>query len=324
MVAVFPLIALVTAFFGTLLFTAILIPVLKKKRLGQSILAIGPIWHKPKEGTPTMGGIVFLVFIPLGALLGELLFHGSISPTLVFLLLFAVANGLIGVIDDATKLKNKRNLGLLPWQKLFLQSFFVLGYLYLIWMREGFFHDFRLPFFNVAIPFSFPLLFLFFILLLGTVNCVNLSDGIDGLTGSSALVIGVFFLAVGVLFSDGTLLSLGGALSGGMLAFLLFNKNPARIFMGDTGSLFLGALLSGGAFLLPNPCVLPLYTLLFLIEGGSVILQVLCFKRTGRRLFRMAPLHHHLEKCAWSERRIVFAFSLLTALGAALALIALV
>ncbi len=262
-----------------------------------------------------MGGITFLLAVPLFTLLGSLWLEEGVSDTLLFVLLFAIANGLIGWIDDRTKLKNKRNLGLLPWQKIFLQSFFVGGFLYLVFRFSEGEPTPSLPFFGTVIPFGLPLLFLLFVALLGILNCANLSDGIDGLTASSSLVIGLFFTLEGSLFHTNDLLVLGVVLSAVMAGFLFFNRNPAKIFMGDTGSLFLGALLAGAAFLTENPAVLPIYTFLFLLEGGSVMLQVLVFKRTGKRIFRMAPLHHHLEKCGWSEKKIVFVFSLITLLS---------
>ena len=262
-----------------------------------------------------MGGAVFLFIVPLMTIFGTLWFDATLSPTLIFVLLFAVANGFIGLIDDGTKLKNRQNLGLLPWQKLFLQSFFVGSFLYLMYRFSGNAQSFRIPFSNLFTKMNLPLLFLLFIFLLGILNCVNLSDGIDGLTASSSVIIGVFFLLEGVLYHTIPLITLGAVLIGTMLGFLLFNKHPAKIFMGDTGSLFLGALLAGTVFLTDTPAVLPIYSFLFLLEGISVILQVLVFKRTGKRLFLMAPLHHHLEKCGWSENKIVLVFSFITLLS---------
>lgn len=297
----------------------LLIPILRKKKLGQSILTIGPSWHKSKEGTPTMGGAVFLIVLPAFALLGSILSEGLPSKTLIFVLLFALSNGLIGLIDDGTKLRKKKNLGLLPWQKLVLQSLFVGGFLFLLYRFSKDALFLGIPIRGSLSLTGVPLLLLLFILLLGLVNCVNLSDGIDGLTSSSALIIGCFFLLEGVFLRTLPLIILGSVLVGTMSGFLVFNRHPAKIFMGDTGSLFLGGLLAGGAFLTPNLTALPAYTLLFLAEGVSVILQVLVFKRTGKRLFRMAPLHHHLEKCGWSERRIVLVFSFVTLLSCILA-----
>lgn len=292
--------------------TFFLIPLLRRKRVGQTILAIGPAWHKPKEGTPTMGGLIFLFIIPLLTVLAVYLAEGSVPKTLIFVLIFAVSNGAIGWIDDQTKRIKKQNEGLLPWQKLFLQSLFTAGFFYLLLRFADLSPAITLPFSSVTVPFDFPLLFLFFVIVLGILNCVNLSDGIDGLTASSSLIIGVFFTVFGIQHATLSLAALGASLCGTMIGFLLFNRHPAKIFMGDTGSLFLGGLLSSAAFLTKKPSVLPIYSLLFLLEGGSVILQVLVFKRTGKRIFKMAPLHHHLEKCGWSENKIVLVFSLIT------------
>ena len=294
------------------LLTLFLIPLLKRKKVGQTILTIGPAWHKPKEGTPTMGGLVFLFLIPILTLTAVLLTEKKIQSTLLFVLLFAVSNGAIGWIDDQTKRMKKQNQGLLPWQKLFLQALFTAGFFYLLLRFGAPPSVVVLPFLSVSVPFGFSMLFLFFIALVGILNCVNLSDGIDGLTASSSLIIGLFFILFGVKWQGATLAFLGASLVGTMGGFLLFNRHPAKIFMGDTGSLFLGALLSGAAFLTPNPAVLPIYSFLFLLEGGSVILQVLVFKRTGKRVLKMAPLHHHLEKCNWSENKIVLVFSMIT------------
>lgn len=306
-------------FLGSFLSCALLYPpfiaLLERRRVGQSILEIGPSWHKPKEGTPTMGGAVFLIIIPLFAILGEAWLSGTISPALLFLLLFAVSNGLIGVLDDATKLKNKQNQGLLPWQKLFLQSVFTFIFLYLFFRFSHEASALILPFTHKTIDWHLPLLFVFFLAVCGILNSVNLSDGIDGLCASSLFVISLFFLLTGALSEKASLLALGTALCGAMAGFLLYNRHPAKIFMGDTGSLFLGALTAGAAFLTESPATLLIYNFLFLLEGGSVILQVLFFKRTGKRLFRMAPLHHHFEKSGWSENRIVLVFSFITLLS---------
>lgn len=259
-----------------------------------------------------MGGAVFLVTLPLFSVIGAFLLEKEVSSTLLFVLLFALANGLIGLLDDGTKFKKHKNQGLLPWQKMILQAIFTGAFFYLLFAFGEREYGVFLPYVHLSLPWGFPLLFVFFIAALGILNSANLSDGVDGLTASSSFVIGAFFILEGALFSEGALLSLGLSLCGTMLGFLLFNRHPAKIFMGDTGSLFLGALTVGAAFLTENPAVFPIYTFLFLLEGCSVILQVLVFKRTGKRLFRMAPLHHHLEKCGWSENKIVFAFSFIT------------
>lgn len=270
-----------------------------------------------------MGGAVFLVTVPLFSIIGAFLLEKEASSTLLFVLLFATANGFIGLLDDSTKFKKHKNQGLLPWQKLILQAIFTGAFFYLLLSFGDKDYGVLIPYVQLSLPWGFPLLFVFFIAALGILNSANLSDGVDGLTASSSFVIGAFFILEGALFSEGALLSLGLSLCGTMLGFLLFNRHPAKIFMGDTGSLFLGALTVGAAFLTENPAVLPIYTFLFLLEGASVILQVLIFKRTGKRLFRMAPLHHHLEKCGWSENKIVFAFSFITLIACLFAHLAL-
>ena len=282
----------------------LLLPVLIKQKLGQHILEIGPAWHKSKEGTPTLGGISFLLAIPFSVLVALAALQETISYEIILCLLYAVSNGMIGLIDDSTKLKNRKNQGLLPWQKLFLQILFSAAFLFLYHTYVKDLSRLSLPFFSLALPLG---LFSFFVLVfcsVGLVNCANLTDGVDGLAGSVSFILGIFFLAEGLLQKSTELILLGGATCGGMLGFLFFNWYPARIFMGDTGSLFLGALAVSASFLLDMPLLMLVYSLLFIVEGFSVVLQVLHFKRTGKRLFRMAPLHHHLEQCGWSENKI--------------------
>ena len=303
-------------FFGTLTYTALLtrrlIPILRAKKMGQSILKIGPVWHKDKEGTPTMGGIVFLSGIVVLSMLGCFLFEKEGLLPLGIAVLFAVLNGACGIIDDAAKLKNKQNQGLLPWQKIILQSAFAFLFLYLWETKIASSLPLYLPFLPLFIDYSLVAYFLLFLLLVGTVNCTNLTDGIDGLCSTVVFIISVFFFIEGYLAKNVALLSLGASVAGSMLGFLLFNHHPARIFMGDTGSLFLGGLVSSGAFLLGKPLSALVFGFPFVLEGASVILQVLVYKRTRRRLFLMAPIHHHLEKRGWSENKIVYAFMALT------------
>lgn len=304
------------AFVFTVSLTKEFIPILAAKKMGQSILEIGPVWHKAKEGTPTMGGVVFLFGIPVFALFGTLLTQKTIPRTLVILLLYAVANGLCGVVDDIAKLKNKKNQGLLPWQKLLWQGICAFT---LLWALEALTEGvlpLQIPYSSLTLGVPLIAYFLLMLFSVGTVNFVNLSDGIDGLAGATSFIVGVFFATEGYLRENLALLSLGLAMAGCMLGFLLFNHHPARIFMGDSGSLFLGGLTVGGAFLMGEPMTIPIFGAFYVLEGVSVILQVLFFKCTGRRLFLMAPLHHHLEKKGWSENKIVYIFVLLTALAA--------
>jgi phospho-N-acetylmuramoyl-pentapeptide-transferase len=314
-----------TVFILTVMSTRILIPLLMRKHAGQTILEIGPSWHKSKEGTPTMGGIAPLFSVLCGTgifLIYARLKSGTEAATPFLLtLLFAVANACVGMIDDATKLVKKRNLGLTPWQKLILQSAFAGAYLAMLRIYGIASTSFRLPLthfiWNMGI-FWYPISFL---LILWFVNCANLTDGIDGLASSVAGVIGLFFIIIALQSESFSLTLAGGALLGSALGFLVYNRHPARIFMGDTGSLFFGALAVGCAFISGNLLVLLPLGIVYIIEGVSVVLQVLVYQIThGKRLFRMAPIHHHLEKCGWSEWKITLLFSLMTCLMGALTL----
>lgn len=311
------LFSLIPSFVITALLTRTMIPWLKKFA-GQTILEIGPRWHKSKEGTPSMGGLSFLVAIActLLFLVGFLAFDKGFRfcLPLLFSLLYAVGNALVGIIDDRAKIKKKQNEGLTPLQKIVLQA--VLAALYLFGMRYiGAIHtDLVLPFTDITIPLDYAYYFFGMVLLLFVVNCANLTDGIDGLASSVALVIAAVFALISLKAGDGALpvTIVSGCMMGGTLGFLLFNWHPARVFMGDTGSLFLGALSATLAFLLDRPLLILIAGIIYLIEGVSVILQVGYYKLTHKRLFRMAPIHHHFEKCGWSEVKIVSVFSLVT------------
>lgn len=309
--------ALLLAFVGTVLLTRKVIPILREKKMGQKILEIGPRWHKNKEGTPTMGGICFIIPILFTVLV---VFLTVLKETprreaifLLLTLLYGILNAIVGIIDDLTKFKKKRNDGLTPRQKLLLQTVFAAAYLAMLALFDGVSTTLRIPFTQLELSlggwyYAFALL-----LLVGIVNCANLTDGIDGLAASEAAILAAFFGIMGALRMQTTSVILSGAILGGALAFLIFNYHPARLFMGDTGSLFFGAILAGSAFLLGEPLLILTAGMLYVLEGTSVILQVLFFRLTkGKRLFKMAPLHHHFEKSGWSEVRIVSVFSLVT------------
>ncbi|MBO4423740.1 MAG: phospho-N-acetylmuramoyl-pentapeptide-transferase [Clostridia bacterium] len=299
--------------------TRILIPRLKSLKMGQKILDIGPRWHKGKEGTPTMGGlamIVTLAVVTFIAFIAGLIYKDAASVSVRAALVFgyALLNGLTGIIDDRVKLLKKQNEGLKAWQKYALQ--FLCAVLFIVGMRLTNNMDTTLH-----IPFTTfrPDLGIFYyvfavLLLTGMVNAVNLTDGIDGLASSDTLLIGVFYsvLAFSKLGGADTAL-LGGSLAGMCGGFLVYNFYPAKIFMGDTGSLFLGGLVVGGAFMIGSPFTVVLFGLIFIIETLSVILQVASFKLTKKRIFKMAPIHHHFEMCGWSEIKIVSIFSAITA-----------
>ena len=318
--------ALIAAFALTAVISHFLIPVLASKKMGQKILEIGPRWHKSKEGTPTMGGIAFLITAAvLGVALCIFLFvtdRAAASPFMMTVAL-ALASGLIGIVDDSAKLRKAQNEGLTAAQKFLLQL--VIAGLYLLGMSLccGLKTALYIPFFAVELELGVAYYIIALFLIVGVMNAVNLTDGIDGLASSVTVVVGLFFSIVAFFAAEAVNvpLSLAGALMIGICAgFLVYNFYPARVFMGDTGSLFLGGLCVGCAFLLNNPLIIVVCGFVYIMETASVILQVGYFKLThGKRLFKMAPIHHHFEKCGWSEIKIVCVFSAVTALLCAVA-----
>ena len=296
----------------------ILIPLLRKWKAGQSIREDGPTWHMSKQGTPTMGGLMFILAIGVAlALAGwEELRRGNWNHWYVFL--FALVFGAIGFIDDFQKLRHHANEGLTAPQKFLLQLAAAIVFTTLL-RREGYLTpDLYIPFLNVeivGIPWVVFMVFAAFVMV-GTVNAVNLTDGIDGLATGVTLPVALFYMAVSAWFGRTDLAVLSAALAGGLAAFLIYNFHPAKVFMGDTGSLFLGGMVCGLAFALDIPLVIPIIGLVYVAEVLSDIIQVVYFKKTGgKRFFRMAPLHHHLELGGWSETKLFCVFS-----GATLAL----
>lgn len=315
-------------FFLTLTLTValirILLPILKRHHVGQKILEIGPAWHSSKEGTPTMGGLAFLLSTTLSLTVSGILYAEGLPVLfwrpILLTVLYALSSAAVGIVDDLTKFKRSQNEGLTPLQKLVLQVTFAAAYIALLHLYGHLDTDLYIPYFNTVVELG-ALYYLFAIVLaVGMVNFVNLSDGIDGLCASVSLVLGAFFAIAATLLGEESAMLTATAMIGAALGFLFFNRHPARLFMGDTGSLFLGGLAVGCAFLLEMPLILPIAGFVFVLEGISVVLQVAIFKLTGKRLFRMAPFHHHLEKCGLSENGIVILFSLA---GAASAIIAL-
>lgn len=313
-----------TSLLLTVLFTKKLIPLIKSKKFGQRILEDGPNWHKSKEGTPTMGGIGFILailccFFVILFISGVNLDYKEIA-CILNVLVYALLNGAIGIIDDLAKIRNKRNQGLTPKMKFAFQSIAAILFLISFRFTVGIDTSIRLPFVDTEIELGFFFYILAFFVLCGFVNAVNLSDGIDGLASVLALSVGLLFVFVGTVSDNTSITFLSSALLGAMLGFLLFNFHPAKIFMGDTGSLFLGAMIVSFSFLVNNILLVLLFGFVFLCEAVSVILQVLIFKITkGKRLLKMAPLHHHFEKCGWSEVKIVSVFFLVNMFFCAIA-----
>ena len=298
-----------------------LIPLLRRMKAGQSIKEIGPTWHMSKQGTPTMGGLMFIlgIAVSVAVLSWPDFAAGRFGGGFVFL--FALVFGIIGYIDDYFKVKKKQNTGLTAPQKFLLQL--AAAILFTVLMRNhGYLTpDLYLPFFNVtfAIPWPVYMVFAAFVMV-GTVNAVNITDGIDGLATGVTLPVALFFTAVSCFWGRLELGVFSSALLGGLCAFLLYNFHPAKVFMGDTGSLFLGGAVCGMAFALDIPLVLILVGIIYIAETLSDIIQVGYFKLThGKRIFRMAPLHHHLEMGGWSEVKLFCVFSGITLLACLLA-----
>ena len=315
--------ALIAVFLLSVVILRFLIPILKSKKVGQKILDIGPRWHKSKEGTPTMGGAGFIlaILITVAVIAVVSLIRGNSRELLplAFTLGLATINGLIGFIDDRCKLLKKQNEGLKAYQKFLLQV--VAAAIYLFAMTKiGYINT------KLGIPFTafelelgwFYYVFALF-LIVGMVNGVNLTDGLDGLASGVTAVVGIFFGVCGFAGEFRSLALASAVTVGATLGFLVYNFNPARVFMGDTGSLFLGGMVVGCAFMMNEPLVIVFCGIIYIFETLSVIIQVGVFKLTHKRVFKMAPVHHHFEKCGWSERKVFAIFSLVTALGCALA-----
>lgn len=304
----------------TALLTYFIIPILKGKKIKQHILEIGPRWHSTKEGTPTMGGIAFILAI-LIALLGISVWYIARGKQtrlipLALTLGLAVMNGMIGFFDDFCKLMKKQNEGLKAYQKFALQV--IAAAVYLAVMRACGCIDtvLHIPFTNINADLGIVYYIFALLTVVGIVNSVNLTDGIDGLASSVTLVVAGFFTLAAFLVYNGensALPLMSGALIGAMIGFLIFNLNPARVFMGDTGSLFLGGAVVGMAFMINEPIILFIIGGMYVLEVVSVILQVGSFKLRQKRIFKMAPIHHHFEKCGWKENKIVIVFSAITA-----------
>ncbi len=296
----------------------ILLPILRALKAGQSIHKIGPTWHNKKAGTPLMGGLMFIGAVIL-CLAGNLF---TIQDyTAFYVLALALCFGIVGFLDDFCKVKFKRELGLTAFQKMALQLVVSAIYLYILYRQDIMTTDLYIPFFNVSFSIH-PIVYIFFAMfvMVGTVNAVNLTDGVDGLCATVTLPVVAFFAAAAFAKGLLDLALLPAALFGALVAYLFFNWHPAKVFMGDTGSLFLGGIVTGLAFALDMPLVLILVGFIYMIEVISDLIQFAYFRAThGKRFFKMAPIHHHFEKCGWKEVKIVLVFSAVSALMCLLA-----
>ena len=306
------LIAFVVSAMLSKVFGYFLLPILRALKAGQSIREIGPTWHNYKAGTPMMGGLMFI----LAAAVCLLINIGTMADkTVFFVLALGLCFGFVGFLDDFCKLKFKRNLGLTSAQKAMLQMAVSAVYLYIMYRTGAMTTNVYVPFFNISF-YMHPLLYIFFAMfvVVGCVNSVNLTDGVDGLSSSVTIPVMVFFAAAAFFTGKADLALLPASLVGGLLAYLTYNWHPAKVFMGDTGSLFLGGIVCGLAFALDMPLILILVGFVYIMETLSVILQVGYFKLThGKRLFKMSPIHHHFEMCGWKEEKIVLSFAAVSA-----------
>ena len=285
----------------------VLIPVLRALKAGQSIREIGPTWHNAKAGTPMMGGLMF-IFATVVVMIIHAFKMEDYSG--LYVLAMALTFGFVGFLDDFTKMKYKRNLGLTSIQKALLQMAVSAIFLYVLY-RSGMRTDLYIPFVDVSLQLH-PIVYIIFAMfvMVGCDNAVNLTDGVDGLCGSVTVPVMVFFTAAAVGTGRYDLALLPATLVGGLIAYLFYNWHPAKVFMGDTGSLFLGGVICGLAFALEMPLILILVGIVYICETLSVILQVGYFKLThGKRLFKMSPIHHHFEMCGWKEEKICFIFT---------------
>ena len=299
----------VIGFAVSMLVTAVMIPFLKKKQFGQFIREDGPQAHLSKAGTPTMGGVAIVAGVTVSLLLSLLITGGAFLDKLA-ILLSMYAFGFIGFIDDFNKIAKRQNEGLTPKQKLALQLLFGLALAVFMMVREG--TSVFIPFFKVNVDFGiFYIPFIVFVEI-AMANSVNLTDGLDGLASSTSAIVAAAFAVVGMFIINGgsePMAAAGQAIMGATLGFFMYNHYPARIFMGDTGSMALGGVLSATAIVGHMEWLLPIAGLLYVCEALSVIIQVTYFKKTGgKRIFRMAPIHHHFELGGWHETKVVKVF----------------
>ena len=306
-----------------------MVPFLHKIKFGQTIREVGPSWHKNKQGTPTMGGIMFIIGSSVAAVIciAFLWLNGGAETQLMLVkviagALMAVGFGIVGFLDDYISIKKHRNLGLTEIQKLILQFIIVGAYLLSVALAGGT-TETVIPFLgSVDLGFFYYILAAVFIV--GMVNAVNFTDGIDGLNTSVTLVVALVFSVIAMLLNRVGLSLYAAAIVGAMIGFLFWNHYPAKVFMGDTGSLFMSGMVIALAFGTGLPFFVVLFGIIYVIEIGSVVLQRCYFKLThGKRIFKMSPIHHHFEMSGYTEKQIVVMFAVITAIGSALGILAL-
>lgn len=319
--------AAVISFVVAFLLGFVLIPWLRKLKFGQTILDIGPVWHKSKQGTPVMGGLMFIISTVVSVLCvlvtdylldgslfaGDSLMPGQMKVKLVGGMLLALGFGLIGFADDYIKVVKKRNLGLTVLQKTIAQLAVIFGYLAALYFNGLTFM--KIPFVG-AVDLKWFFWFFGLCVIYGAVNAVNFTDGIDGLCASVTSITAIAFCAAAFMSKFFGISVLAAALAGGCLGYLIWNYYPSKIIMGDTGSMFLGGMVVALAYAIDCPLILVFFGIIYVIEAMSDIIQIGYFKAThGKRIFKMAPIHHHFEMSGWKERKIVTVFSMVNLVG---------
>ncbi len=306
-----------------------MVPWLKKLKFGQTILDIGPKWHMSKQGTPTMGGIMFAIGLCASVIVtvitdkimgGDIIAQGSLVKSemytkLISGVVMAIAFGLIGFVDDYIKVVNHQNLGLTIKQKTFAQLAVIISYLTSLFMSMQGKPYMFIPFIGV-IEIGFFFWIFGIVIIYAAINAVNFTDGVDGLCTSITATTAVSLGAIAVLKGFFGFSVLASALLGACIGFLFWNRNPAKVFMGDTGSMFLGGMVVAIAYALNCPLILLVCGIVYVIEGASDVLQIVYYRVTGgKRIFKMAPIHHHFEMCGWSEKKIVSVFTAVNIAG---------
>lgn len=311
--------SVIVAFLIVLLLGPIIIPALKKFKFGQFIREEGPQSHLKKAGTPTMGGIMFII----SSIITTLIVYQGITMPLLFTLITMLGYGMIGFIDDTLKIKKKNNEGLKAYQKFAGQLVVALILTVYAYHSKDIGSAVHIPFTNKMWDLGVWYIPFMIFVIVGTVNGVNLTDGLDGLGAGVTVLVSVFFTVVTYSMNRTDMAIFCGALTGSLLGFLKYNSYPAQVFMGDTGSLALGGAISAIAVLLKMPFILVIVGAIYVVEVLSVIIQVVSFKLTKKRVFKMAPLHHHFEQCGWHETKVVSWFCIFTAIFCMLGFLAI-
>lgn len=287
------------------------IPALRRLKFGQEIREEGPAWHAAKSGTPTMGGVIFIISI-VAALIITLAWSPGSLMDIGLILLMSLVFGAIGFVDDFIKVVKKRNLGLTAAQKFGLQFLAALVFATVVALFGSAGTVIEIPFSQTEVDLGWLYIPFVIFVMLATVNSVNLTDGLDGLATTVTMVVALFYLLVSLRVDNSAVALFAAVLLGALAGFLFYNWKPAKVFMGDTGSLFLGGAVCGMAVMLKQPITLLIVGFVYVMETLSVIMQVTSYKMTGKRIFKMSPIHHHFEMCGWGEVKIVCVFSLVT------------